>query len=183
MLHAREAIRLRPNDPELHLNLGGLLYGQGQLDEAAGSFRTAIRLSPAYAEAHNNLGWILKDQGHLTDALAHFRQAVRAQPGSTTPMIGLAWLLATHPDAQMRDASEAIRLGERLVELSAYQNWMSLDTLAAAYAAAGRYDDASKVAKKALARVQSISPPDASAVRERLMLYQQGKPYRESAKP
>ena len=60
---------------------------------------------------------------------------------------------------------------------------MSLDTLAAGYAAAGRYPEAVRAAEKALELVQAVSAQDAPAVAERLMLYQQGKPYREPVRP
>ncbi|PYJ06331.1 MAG: hypothetical protein DME25_06915, partial [Verrucomicrobia bacterium] len=181
--HCRQAIALRPADAQLYLNLSSVLRRQRNAEEAARSLRAALRLSPDYAEAHNSLGWLLKDQGQLTEALAHFRQAVRLRPGSPPPMIGLAWLLATHPDANVRNVSESIRLGQQLVELSAYKNWMSLDTLAAGYAAAGRYPEAVRAAEKALELVQAVSAQDAPAVAERLMLYQQGKPYREPVRP
>ncbi|HYV30505.1 MAG TPA: tetratricopeptide repeat protein, partial [Candidatus Binatia bacterium] len=181
--HCRQAIVLRPADAQLYLNLSSVLRRQRNAEEAARSLRAALRLSPDYAEAHNSLGWLLKDQGQLTEALAHFREAVRLRPGSPPPMIGLAWLLATHPDANARNVSESIRLGQQLVELSAYKNWMSLDTLAAGYAAAGRYPEAVRAAEKALELVQAVSAQDAPAVAERLMLYQQGKPYREPVRP
>jgi tetratricopeptide (TPR) repeat protein len=178
---AREALARRPDDPELHASLGTLLARERKHREAAASFREAVRLSPGYAEGHSNLAWVLKDMGEFTEALAHFREAVQLKPGLPSPSIGLAWLLATHPDEKLRNPSQAIQLGETLAAQSEYNNWMSLDALAAAYASAGRFDEAVSTAQKAVALVKGPSPADESAVRDRLRLYQSRKPYRETA--
>lgn len=177
----RQAIVQRPQYAELHCNLGGLLQQHGRLDEAAASLREAVRLAPSYAEAHNNLGWTLKHRGEFTEALAHFREADRLKPGLPSPLLGLAWLLATHPEAAHRNAAEAVRIGERLAELSEFRNWMALDTLATAYAAAGRFEEASRTGRKALELVQEASPTNAPAVFRRVALFEQRQPFLELA--
>jgi Tfp pilus assembly protein PilF len=176
-----QAIAQRPGFAELHCNLGALLQQQGRLEESTSSLREAIRLAPSYAEAHNNLGWTLKNRGEFTEALAQFREADRQKPGLPTPLLGLAWLLATHPEAARRNAAEAVRIGERLAEMSEFRSWMALDTLATAYAAAGRFEEAARTGRKALELVQSASPTNAPAVSRRLALFEQRQPFVESA--
>jgi predicted O-linked N-acetylglucosamine transferase (SPINDLY family) len=73
-------LRLDPNIPEAHNNLGIVLAQQGRLHEAVCSFQEAARLKPDYAEAHNNLGNALREQGRLEAALKHLRQAIRLRP-------------------------------------------------------------------------------------------------------
>ncbi len=177
----REALARRPDDPELHVSLGTLLARQGKHREAIASFREAVRISPGYAEGHSNLAWVLKDAGEFTESLSHFREAVRLKPGLPSPSIGLAWLLATHPEEKLRDPAQAIQLGEKLAAQSEFGNWMSLDTLAAAYASAGRFEEAVRTAEKAVALVKEPSPGDEAAVAERLRLYQSRQAYRESS--
>jgi spermidine synthase len=177
----RQATVQRPKYAELHCNLGVLLRQQGRLDESAASLREAIRLAPNYSEAHNNLGWTLKDRREFTEALAHFREADRLKPGLPSPLLGLAWLLATHPEAAHRDAAEAVRIGERLAELSEFRSWMALDTLATAYAAAGRFDEATRAGRKALELVQDASPTNAPAVSRRVALFEQHQALVENA--
>jgi len=174
------AIAQRPAFAEVHCNLGALHLQQGRLDESAASLREAIRLAPNYAEAHSNLGWTLKAKGEFTQALGEFREADRLKPGLPLPLLGLAWLLATHPEAQQRKPAEAVRIGERLAEMSEFRSWMALDTLAAAYAAAGRFEDAARTGQKALELVQAVSPTNAPAVSRRVALFEQRQPFIES---
>ena len=68
-------------------------------------------------------------------------------PGSTLVANDLAWLLATHPDAQVRDGAAAVAVAEETQRASAAERAGKedaglLDTLAAAYAEAGRYAEA-----------------------------------------
>lgn len=175
----RAALASRPNDPQLHSNLGSLLAMQGLMEQAVASFREAIRLDPKYAEAHSNIAWVYKDLRRFDEALHHFRECLRLKPGLPSPSIGFAWLLATHPNPARRNPAEAIALAEKLVAQSGYQNWMSLDALAAGYAASGRFDDAVTAIRKALTLVQANSPPDAPAVEARLQAYLGRRPFVE----
>ena len=63
----------------------------------------------------------------------------------------LAWELATSPDAGDRDGALAVKLAERACELTHYQTAIFVGTLAAAYAEAGRFDEAVATAQKACA--------------------------------
>jgi tetratricopeptide (TPR) repeat protein len=64
----REAIRLRPEYPLAHYNLGNALRDQGKHTEAEAEYREAIRLRPEDPDAHMNLGCALRDQGRFAEA-------------------------------------------------------------------------------------------------------------------
>ncbi len=53
---------------------------QGELTEAATSYRKALGFNPQHAEAHYNLGNVLRSQGLLDEALASYTDALRYQP-------------------------------------------------------------------------------------------------------
>jgi tetratricopeptide (TPR) repeat protein len=65
-----------PNDRNLLMAYGNLLYGAGELSAAAASFRAVTKYHPAYAPAHNNLAQLLFELGELDQALVAARTAV-----------------------------------------------------------------------------------------------------------
>jgi tetratricopeptide (TPR) repeat protein len=88
----------------------------------------------------------------------------------------LAWVLATSPDASVRDGSRAVQLATRAVELTHHRSLEAVDTLAAAYAEVGRFEDAIAWQRRAL----GLAPPEQRAgVALRLSLYEERRPYRE----
>jgi tetratricopeptide (TPR) repeat protein len=177
-----QAIRIKPDFAPSYYNLANILKSQGRLDQALSRYREALRIRPDFAEAHNNLGVVLMMQGRFTQALRHFREALSLRPEWTDPMVSVARLLATHPDAAVRDEDLAIRLAERASELTSRRDPWVLDTLAAAYASAGRYEQAVATAQKALGFAFASGAEDlAHGIRERLALYRQGRPYLETA--
>jgi Flp pilus assembly protein TadD len=79
----------------------------------------------------------------------------------------------------VRNAARAVELGERAVRLTSRQDPLSLDTLAAAYAEAGRFDDAAATVREALALSARRGTVDRELA-DRLPLYASGRPFRES---
>jgi Flp pilus assembly protein TadD len=89
-------------------------------------------------------------------------------------------VLATDTDASLRKGAEAVTLAKRAVQLSGGQEPLILDTLAAAYAEAGRFDQAVTTAQQALAlALNQGNAPLANALRAHIKLYQAGVPCRE----
>ncbi len=80
----------------------------------------------------------------------------------------------------MRDGAEAVRLAEQADKTTGGANPGVLDTLAAAYAEAGRFEEAQATARRAveLARAGEATAL-ASQIEARLSLYAQGVAYRE----
>ncbi len=181
--HYRRAIAINPRLAAAHNSLGSILGSQGRLSEAVGHFREALRVEPDAAEAHNNLALALRATGERDEALRHFQAALRLRPDWQVPMNEIAWILATHPDDRIRNPGEAVRLAERAAERTARRQPVILDTLAAAYAAAGDFDHATATAREATALAASGSSGAlAGEIGKRLELYRQGKPFRESGR-
>jgi Tfp pilus assembly protein PilF len=174
------ALRIKPNSAEAHYNLGVSLASQGKTSAAIGEFALARQFDPEHAEAHYNLGALLANQGRTAEAIAEYREAVHLRPDWPLPLQGLAWILATNANANFRGATEAVQLAERLGKVTRYQRADALDTLAAAYAEAGRFPEAIQTAQKAAALAGAAGQKDLAAhIQERLNLYQAGHPYRE----
>ena len=73
------ALRINPDSPMAHNNLGSALALRGLPEEALMHYREALRLKPDYADPHNNWAVILFGRGQL-EAVEHFREAVRLDP-------------------------------------------------------------------------------------------------------
>jgi Flp pilus assembly protein TadD len=88
--------------------------------------------------------------------------------------------LATCPEATWRNGSQAVELAQQAEQLSGGKYPEILDTLAAAYAEAGRFPEAVANAERALhlAEVQTNTIL-AQSIRDRLKLYEVNSPYHE----
>ena len=175
----RAVLAAEPDTAEAHHNLGIALGKQGDLVGATRHLQEAVRLKPRDAEARYNLGKALALDGRATEALDHLRRAAQFQPGWAAPARDAAWVLATWPAADTRDGAEAITLAERAAALTGRGDSRTLDTLAAAYAESGRFDDAAATAQDALALAEAAGDDDlAEGIRTRLALYRRRTPYR-----
>ncbi len=92
---------------------------------------------------------------------------------------GLAWLLATCPDDTIRDGDKAVEYAERA--LLQENSSTILDTLAAAYAEAGRFEEAIETQLKAIDIFRDEDIPIEECF-IRLNSYKNNKPWREVAK-
>jgi serine/threonine protein kinase len=119
--------------------------------------------------------------GDFAGSVAAWKEAIRLDPRGSLTLNNLAWVLATGPD-EIRDGKQAIALATRACELTAWKQPVFLDTLAAAYAEVGKFDQAVEFQKKALA-FPAFEKLYGSSVRKRLALYIQKKPYREPLPP
>ncbi len=87
----------------------------------------------------------------------------------------LAWLLATCPDDKVRDGAAALRLAKDACELDEWRNAAYIDTLAAALAETGDFEQAEK-------RMQQTMEKDVmfkEIYRSHLDAFRAGKPWRE----
>jgi tetratricopeptide (TPR) repeat protein len=130
-----EAIRLKPDYPEAHNNLGNALSKvPGRLPEAIAEFEAALRLEPKMTEAHANLGIALvKTQGGVSAGIAQLKEALQGNeddPGGFEARFNLGNALARlgrwseaagQYEAALRLQPESsdvrINLGGALVEL------------------------------------------------------------------
>lgn len=178
LVQYREAVRAGPQNADAHNNLGRVLLALGQRDEAAAEIGEALRLRPAYAEAHFNMAELLRTGDTPRLAVEQYREALKIRPDWVPCLVRLAWMLGADPDPGVRNAAEAIRLGTRAVEISLRTDASALDALAAAYASAGRFDEAMATESSALDVATKTSPADpAVEMRNRLALYRSRRPY------
>ena len=102
-------------------------------------------------------------------------------PDDPSSYNNLAWIRATHPDPGLRDGAEAVELAERACELRGEKEVNLLDTLAAAYAEAGRFPEAVATLEEAISLAASRGLAEqAQELGKRLQGYRAGRPYRDT---
>lgn len=120
------------------------------------------------------IGDLRAQRGETEEAEAAYRRALALRRDPTV-LNNLAWTLAVL-DGDEAAAQEGLTLSQEVVGRFGMRDAASLDTLAAAFAAAGSYPEAVRVAEQALA----VAPPGelANSLAQRLALYRAGRPYR-----
>ncbi|GEM_PF-3189155 len=126
---------------------------------------------------HSYLARVALAQQNLTQAVADYEAGLKAEPDSLSCIGRLAWLLATCPDESVRDGERAVELATRACELTDWKDANHIDTLAAALAEAGQFDEAVKRQQQALEIPDAFDEEERKRVEARLRLYESGKPY------
>jgi cell division protein FtsN len=145
------AIAIIPQDYQAYNYRGVARALKGNYDKALADYDKAIEIRPRYAEAYNNRGFARTQLGDLDNALNDYARALKINPFFVDAYNNMAWVLATCVDRRFRDGGRAVRLAQKAVELK--PDVVSLDTLAAAHAAAGNFDAAVDTQKKAIQKL------------------------------
>jgi len=168
------AVTLQPGYMEAHFNLGNVLFEQKQWASALSEFAATGRLRSDFAAPEIRMAQVLVIMGNTREGMAHYKKALKLDSGAVPALNGLAWILATNPDPDLRNGSEAIRLANAATRLNGADS-SSWDTLAAACAEAGRFADAVSIANKAIIVANTANQKElAGEIKKRLLLYEAG---------
>ncbi|MDD5134020.1 MAG: hypothetical protein PHP01_01250 [Phycisphaerae bacterium] len=153
---------------------------QSKYTQARTYFARAMQLVSDLKKARDNPAKALVIDTQIYQTLEQFRQAIRLSPDWPALMNDIAFLMATRPELEFRDVSEAIRLAQGACDTTDYKNPGRLDTLAAAFASAGRFDEAIETTQKALSLVDKNDEYTRRRLQKHLGLYKASKPYIET---
>ena len=178
--HFNEALRIKPNWPEVHYNLASVYSILGRKNLAVNHYSEALRLKPDYLKASVSLAHTLYELGQIQSALAQYYEALQYEPDLIEALNGLAWILSTTDNAEIRNPQSAIDFAHKACQLTNYQNPGLLDTLAAAYAADGKFPIAIQTAQKAIKLAQTSEQKNLeNEIQKHLLQYKASKPYLE----
>jgi protein O-mannosyl-transferase len=178
--HLAKALELDLNYPNVHYKMGTTLLAAGRLQEAVAFLNEALKTNASQAEVYVKLGTAYTQLGEYGPATQNFRKTLGLDPNNVDALNNLAWLLATRAEVSAEDANKAIGFAEDACKLTEYKEPTLLDTLAVAYAAVGRFDDAVNKASQAIEIAKANGQKDlALEIQNRLDLYRTGRPYRE----
>jgi len=154
---------------------GNLLVARGRSQEAIERYERAAQVW-TLAETHVNWGSALRRVGRYEEALAQYWEALRLAPDLAAAQNNLAWLLATCPRASLRDGRRAVELASAAAKAHDFADPAFLDTLAAAWAEVGDFEQAREWQAKALA----LAPAAEQAIQAaHLELYRRNQPLRD----
>jgi tetratricopeptide (TPR) repeat protein len=178
----QKVLQTNPKYADAYDNLGIALLQEGKVDEGIVQFQKALEINPNHTQTHANLGNAYYMKGKDAEALAQWREALRTDPNLMALLSQSAWVLSTSPDASVRNGTEALELAQRAAQLSKEQDPSVLDTLAAAYAEAGKFPEAVETAQKALelAAQQENAESLVEGLTARRALYQARTPFRDT---
>ena len=174
-----QAIRLKNDDIEAYNGRGHVYYRLGKYDQAWESYNQAVERAPQDAVSYVNRADASADLARWEKAAKDYRQAIKLDKNLARAYQGAAWLMATCPDDRYRQPELAIEAAKKAIELAGANDYRSLDTLAAAQASLGQYEQAQATLGEAIQAAPENAVPRLS---KRMASYQAGKPYRAVAR-
>ena len=112
-VHARNAVRIAPTDPQSH-NLMGMIMTEAQRPQVGEHhYRRAMKLLAApNAILIANLAWNLKNQGRMAESRALYEESVRLDPAIFQTLYG--WARMEETDRNFARAGELLDAAESL---------------------------------------------------------------------
>jgi tetratricopeptide (TPR) repeat protein len=176
--HLSRAARGNPRSAMTQALLGLALARRDGAAAGVGAFRRAVEAAPAAAGYRYDLAWALSAAGQSAEAEQEYRAARAADPTWPDRAAASAWRLATDANLGRRDPFEAVRRAEQAAQATGFGDAHCLDVLAAAYAEAGRFEEAERRARQAL-DLLGDDPAQAEAIRTRLAGYREHRAFRQ----
>jgi Tfp pilus assembly protein PilF len=176
-LHAVDTVA--PETAKDLTDFGMVLLREKEYEEATARFRQALSLDPNYAWAYTGLGQVYQVKRDYAVAVDEYRRAHQLDPKDVLTINSLAWILATHPDFGPDNQQEALTLARLAAKLTGNKNMHILNTLSAACANAGLYEEAISTIDKAIALAQARKKQKiVTDLTARRQLYQARQPVR-----
>ncbi|MCX7723283.1 MAG: tetratricopeptide repeat protein [Verrucomicrobiae bacterium] len=178
--HLHTAVDAVPDNPVFRAELADALMATGNAMAASTNYEAAVALAPRDPEVRFKLGLALALAGAVERAVASWRTTLEYAPDHIGALNSLAWVLATTTNDAVRNGAEALELAGRAAELTNRKNPAVLDTLAAAAAETGAFQEAVQTAQAALELATAAGNLRlAEQIRKHLDAYQRRLPWRE----
>jgi len=167
-------------DPKWFDYLGrGIAYrAKGDATQALQNIDAGIAIAPTVPTLYVYRGVVLNARGDAAGARADFEKVSALISNSRGSFNRYGWALATSPISAYRDGPTAILYATHACDLTSWKDAYALDTLAAAYAENGQFDEAVKWQTSALALLGNVERDEFEA---RLAMYRKREPYRSTS--
>jgi serine/threonine-protein kinase len=175
-------ITQQPNSVAAYLERGAAHARLGETKQAVADYNKAIELAPNSTAGDLTRARAYAAMGDYAQAAARFDAARRRGPRDDKALNGFAWFRATCPNSSFRNGPEAVNAATKACEVTKWKDGHLIDTLAAAYAETGDFQQAMKYEAQAIASRPVSAPDTLSEMRQHLRAYQAHKPVRDEPK-
>lgn len=153
----QEAIRLRPDLPKIHLELGLVFAGASQWPQAEEAFRAETKLQPGNAEAVYRLGNAMLQQGKVREARAELKRADQLQPEMPETLYALGKAASLEGDV-----ASAVKAWSKVIEIEKDSSLAAQAhfALAGLYRKQGKTEEAEREMEEFKKLQNTASPPD-----------------------
>jgi protein O-mannosyl-transferase len=174
------AIHERPGDAPSHNAAGSEFAALGKYGAALRELSVAEQLNPNYAAPHIETAKVFLRQGRDAEATGELRTALQLEPDNFEVLAYTAHILAANEDAAARDGRTALMLAVKANDLTGHTQPMVFDAMGMACAELGDFTNAQACAQNALDLATALQMQGLDALRQRLELYKNHRPWRES---
>ncbi len=179
MFDLNRAINYAPRLQLAYNNRAVCYVAMGKLDDAIEDYDRCVELSGGSGSPTTLVNRAVAYGGKkdYKNAKADFDKAI--EMGESVPEVlnGIAWFLAVCPEEAYRDGTKAVDFAKKAVAVSGDKDWNFIDTLAAAFAENGEFDEAVENQRKAIELAPEKEKP---AFQGRLKLYESKEAFRSN---
>jgi len=143
-----KGIKLDSSKAFSHILRGEIYLEKKEYRLALTNFNKAIAIDPTTEWLYLVRAHYWHVTGNFGNEVFDLEKALKLKPSDFRVLNSYAWLLATCPEKSFRNGPKALEFAEKAVKASRLAE--TLDTLAAAYAEIGRFDDAIKIQEEAI---------------------------------
>lgn len=143
-------LKQAPDEPAVVIRLALAYEANHELPKARELLESSVKRIPKNPAILEMLAEVLTRQHAYPEAIQRYNQALKLAPNSALIQNNLAWLYATSKDPQVHNPALALKHAFRAVQLTQGRAPSSLDTLAAAFFANGKYQEAADAEARAV---------------------------------
>jgi len=159
------AVKLNPRYAWAYAQRADIYSRNKEQDKALAEVNTALVNNPYFIEAYRLKAWIMNRMGRCREANEAFKKVEQLSPNDAWSIQDKAWFLLTCPDEKLQDASKAMELAKKALELTEGKDGLVHETLAEAYFRQGDPLKAVDHQRRAI-ELGSQRCPDGSCVKE-----------------
>jgi tetratricopeptide (TPR) repeat protein len=180
-----KVIAADPTKADAYYWRGWCYQSKKVFDMALADYNKVLELNPKYSNAVMGRARLFDSTHEFSKAIAEYEKAIGLDPNCLEAYNSLAWLLSTAPADGVRNGAKAVEYGHKALALADKgESFIYMDTLAAAYAEAGRFADAVALQSKAISLIpKDYDAKESVAFTARLQFYKENKPYRGPTSP